>query len=376
MPWSTPTLKEVRSLVRDSIRGQLPGADATIPNSVLRVMSDTQGGLCHLVLQYIDWLSLQLLPDTAETEWLDRHGDIWLTNADGSQGRKMATFAEGTALATGDENSILPQFSQIFKSDVNGNRIGYQTMEQAVMLADAAVPVPVQALDPGAIGNCDPGDFLTLTAPPSPINSTMVVEAIAGGADEESDDDLRARVLKRIRQPPMGGDKTDYEQWALAVPGVTRAWCSPQEMGIGTVTLRFMMDQLRADNNGFPLSDDLDTVRSYIDTVRPVTTKDFWVLGPIPQPINVTIGNLNPDTTAARAEIIDSLDAMLLLRSAPGQTIFSAWVSYAIMSAPDVESFDLLDATDYVMPSNGHIAVLGDVYFTEVTDADTALAAA
>src|SRR4249920_808518 len=97
MPWSTPTLKLVRSQVRDFIRGSLPGADASVPNSVLRVMSDTQGALCHLNLQYLDWLALQLMPDTAETEWLDRHGDIWLTNADGSTGRKSPTLATGTA---------------------------------------------------------------------------------------------------------------------------------------------------------------------------------------------------------------------------------------------------------------------------------------
>ena len=78
MPWSTPTLRDVRSTIRDAITGRLPGADANVPNSVLRVLSDAMGALCHLTLQYIDWLALQLLPDTAETEWLDRHGQIWL----------------------------------------------------------------------------------------------------------------------------------------------------------------------------------------------------------------------------------------------------------------------------------------------------------
>src|SRR5215831_21162230 len=108
MPWSTPTLKDVRSQVRDLIRGQLPGADASVPNSVLRVMSDNQGALCHLTLQYIDWLSLQLLPDTSESEWLDRHGQIWLVNADGSKGRKQATFASGTASFTGVNGTPVP----------------------------------------------------------------------------------------------------------------------------------------------------------------------------------------------------------------------------------------------------------------------------
>src|SRR5262249_59815990 len=97
MPWSTPTWRAVRDLVRDAVNASLPGADANVPNSVLRVLSDNQGALCHLTLQYVDWLSLQLLPDTAETEWLDRHGQIWLVNADGSTGRKMATISTGTA---------------------------------------------------------------------------------------------------------------------------------------------------------------------------------------------------------------------------------------------------------------------------------------
>ena len=101
MPWQTPSLREVRGLVRDNVRASLPGADASIPNSVLRVLGDAQGGLCHLTLQYIDWLALQLLPDTAETEWLDRHGQIWLVNADGTKGRKQATFASGSATFTG-----------------------------------------------------------------------------------------------------------------------------------------------------------------------------------------------------------------------------------------------------------------------------------
>lgn len=110
MPWQTPTLSEVRSQVRDLIRGALPGADANVPNSVLRVLSDNQGALCHLTLQYIDWLALQLIPDTAETEWLDRHAYIWLVNADGSTGRKLATFAVGTATFVGPPaGAVVPQ---------------------------------------------------------------------------------------------------------------------------------------------------------------------------------------------------------------------------------------------------------------------------
>src|SRR3954469_21444160 len=99
MPWTTPSLRTVREMVRNDVTAALYGA-VLVGNSVLRVMSDAMAALAHLVLRFIDWLALQLLPDTAETEWLDRHGDIWLVNSDDSTGRKSATYAHGSATAT------------------------------------------------------------------------------------------------------------------------------------------------------------------------------------------------------------------------------------------------------------------------------------
>src|SRR5262245_8542540 len=271
MPWNTPPLSQVRSFVRDAIHGALPGSDATIPNSVLRVMSDAQGLLCHLTLQYIDWLALQLLPDTAEQEWLDRHGNIWLTNADGTTGRKLATLADGYALVTGTNGTVVPSGTPL----TYGN-LSYETTA-AFTIGAQPTEGPIRCLDAGTQGNRDPGTQLgTELAGVSEI--TVVV--VDGGTDTETDEDLRSRVLRRIRQPPMGGAAYDYEAWALAVPGVTRAWCAGTEQGIGTVMVRFMMDGLRADNGGFPLPSDVEDVRNYIDKVRPVTVKDFWVEAP------------------------------------------------------------------------------------------------
>src|SRR4249919_2765162 len=100
MPWTTPTLRTVRQTVRGEITTAL-GRASFIGNSVLRVMADAMAALAHLTLRYLDWLALQLLPDTAEHEWLDRHGDIWLVNADGTIGRKVATPAAGSVTMTG-----------------------------------------------------------------------------------------------------------------------------------------------------------------------------------------------------------------------------------------------------------------------------------
>jgi uncharacterized phage protein gp47/JayE len=362
MPWSTPTLFQVRSLVRDAIRGSLPGSDANVPNSVLRVLSDAQGALCHLTLQYIDWLALQLLPDTAETEWLDRHGHIWLTNADGSTGRKLATPAVGQAnFISTTSGAIVSTGTQL---NYAGTGIGYATTAD-ISLGPPGTPTagPIIALDPGKLGNLDAGAVLAVTTQLSgAVNSATVIH-LEGGTDDETDDELRARILKRIQQPPMGGDATDYEQWALAVPGVTRAWAAPSEMGIGTMTVRFLMDDLRASDDGWPTPADVNAVAAYIDQMRPVTVKDCFVVAPIKQYLDITISALVPDTEAAKAAIETSLDNMLLQMAAPGQTIYSAWVSYAIMNAANVQSFDLVTNTDYVMSSNGNMAVLGTILY-------------
>ena len=170
MPWNTPTLRDVRSLVRDAVNASLPGADANVPNSVLRVLSDNQGAICHLTLQYIDWLSLQLLPDSAETEWLDRHGQIWLVNADGSTGRKMATLASGQAQFQGlVDGTVIPAGTQL-QSAVGlpadyaspNSVVTFETLEDITTSANALVIGNIRAVDAGSFGNLPDGTGLAM----------------------------------------------------------------------------------------------------------------------------------------------------------------------------------------------------------------------
>ncbi|MCA1452122.1 baseplate J/gp47 family protein [Bradyrhizobium sp. BRP22] len=367
MPWETPALREVRSLVRDSIRASLPGADANVPNSVLRVLSDNQGALCHLTLQYIDWLALQLLPDTAETEWLDRHGQIWLVNADGSKGRKLATLAHGTARFVGD-GAVIPAHTQMQSgvampagSDSPYNVVTFETLED-IETSIGGVNGSIRALDPGSFGNLPADSPLSIYPPVPGVETIATVVAMTGGTDTETDEQLRDRILRRIQKPPMGGAVHDYEAWALAVPGVTRAWAGV-EMGIGTMTVRFLMDDLRAADDGWPQQEDIIAVADYIDKMRPVTVKDCFVLAPVKQFLDITIAELVPDTEEAKAEIEASVGEMLKVQAAPGQTIYAAWISYAIMNAPSVQSFRLVTDDDVVMQSVGHMAVLESIMY-------------
>lgn len=346
MTWQTPTLAELRRTNRDNLAAFLPGADANVPNAPMRVLSDQNAGGAHLNLLYLDWLAKNLLPDQAETVWLDRWADILFG------GRKAATFAAGTIAVTGSAGTVLPAGSIFTSADA----VQYQTGAAVNLSANASTPVAITALTQGAIGNRDAGTALSLSAAVGGVNAQASVLDLAGGADAESDDELRTRVLLRIRNPPMGGAKTDYEQWALSIAAVTRAWCSPLEMGVGTVTVRIMFDRLRASSNGFPTAVDLAIVQAYIDAVRPVCA-DVFVLAPIAYGLSIRILNLSTDTPSMRIAIEAAIRAMLAERAAPGATIYAAWVSAAISDVVGDGSFDLVFA-DAVMPSKGHMAVL------------------
>ena len=367
--WSTPTLATVRANNKAYIEGRLN--EPLIPNDLPRVLADVNAGNAHLNLQYLDWQANQLLPDTAQGAFLERWATIFLVNADGSKGRKAATYAGGTvSIVATVADTPLPAGS-ILSALYGSTTLTFQTTA-ATAIATTATPVPVRALQAGAASNLAVGSALSLAAAvPGISSSSALVVSLAGGTDQESDAALRVRVLFRIQQPPMGGDASDYVAWATGYPGVTRAWCSPLEQGAGTVTLRFMMDELRATSDpttsGFPLAADVAALQAYINTVRPVTSGAF-VVAPIPEPIPFTVAGLSPNTTATQAAIATSTAAAIVQRARPAyasngvaqaaQTIFAAWISDAVLAAAGVFSFDLQMA-DHVMPTKGSLAVPG-----------------
>jgi uncharacterized phage protein gp47/JayE len=356
MPWTTPTLSAVRGLTRDYVLSQL-GAKAMIPNSALRIMSDTMSGLANLAYLYLDWLAKQLLPDTAETVWLDRHGVIWLTNADGSKGRKAATYAKGTVQFAGTSNIVMPTGTVMG----GANGVSYQTTTDATVDLSGVGTATAVALTAGSIGNLPDGTLLALSPQNSAITSVTLLGDMAGGIDTETDDQLRERILFRIQNPPMGGDLSDYVAWAMAVPGVTRAWAAC-EIGPGTMTVRFLMDDAYPDNYGLPTQADINVVFDYIDSKRPVTVKDCFVFAPILFFYDITISKLVNDTPTTRGNIEMSIKDMEFARSQPGQTMYRSWVDEAISQSVGEETHEL-DFETTAVPAPGYMPVLGTVLY-------------
>jgi uncharacterized phage protein gp47/JayE len=256
----------------------------------------------------------------------------------------------------------VPLGSILANAPTTGVQTSYETLEELIIGLTPS-PVAIRALDPGVIGNMTASQIISFNPPLIGVDRSATVVVLSGGTDDETDDELRARVLQRIQEPPMGGDATDYVYWTTSVPGVTRAWSYPLEQGMGTVTTRFMMDHLRADNNGgFPLEEDVQAVEAFLDTKRPVAVKDVFVVAPIPFPISFTIHTLVVDNAATRQAIQDAVQTMLFEKAIPGSTIYASWIEAAIADAVGVDHFELVYTTT-AMPSPGHLAILGSIIY-------------
>ncbi len=348
MPFQRPDLSTLVTRTQADTAARLTGVDPALRRSLVGVLSAVRAGSVHGLYGYLDWLAKQLMPDTAELEHLERWASIWL-----QENRKAATAATGQASFTGLNGSAIPTGTLLLRAD----GLEYATTEEVLVAAGAAT-VPVQAVAAGVAGNADPGILLSLVSPVSGVQPQATATAgLTGGADAETDDSLRARLLLRIRKPVRGGALDDYVTWALTVPGVTRAWASAKELGANTVTLRFVMDGTYSD--GIPLAEDVATVQAVLDANRPVAAEPYAV-APIPKPLGLSI-RLTPDLASVRAAVEAELRDMLLAEAVPGGTILISHIREAISTALGETDHVLLSPTEDVVCATGELAVVGDI---------------
>lgn len=348
MPYDRPTLQTINSRIIGDIEASLAQTTPILPRSVLRVLGRVFAGAVHSNYGFLAWASKQLFPDTAESEYLDRWASIWGVT------RKQPEFASGNVTITGENGSSLLAGAHFI--GVNGQE--YEVITGATISGGTAT-VEVEATGSGSAGDLAAGNALTLVEPVAGINLGAVVASggIGGGADVESDDNLRARILARIRNPPQGGTATDYVAWALEVAGVTRAWAYEAYMGPGTVGVVFVSDD--APGGIIPTPELVAEVEAHIETLRPLCAQ-VYVLGPTPVTVDFTI-NLEPDYPEVRAAVEAALEAFIEESAGPGSTIAPSQISEVISGAAGEVSHVLVSPSSNVVMANNEIGVFGTI---------------
>lgn len=351
MPFQRPTLTELIDRVSNDISSRLIGSEgAVLRRSLAGILARSEAGAVHLLYGYLDWIATQAMPDTAIDEYLDRWASIWLT-----EGRKAAAFAGGVIPMAGIDDSVIVAGTMIQRPD----GVLYEVQADAT-IAGGTADVTVVCAVAGIDGNVAVGTRMTLLQPVAGVTSSaLLVDAITGGVDIESNDRLRERLLIRIRMPPQGGAEYDYVNWALDVAGVTRAWCTPQAFGIGTVGVVFVTDD---DPGGIiPDAGKIAEVQAYINARRPVTA-DVFVGAPAADPLDITI-KISPNTAAVQAAVTAELNDAILRDAEPGGTIYISRLREAASLATGETNNLFVSPTADVTHTPGQIAVGGTYTF-------------
>jgi uncharacterized phage protein gp47/JayE len=374
MPFTRPTLSDLRSRVAADITSGLPTADGLLRFSNLTILGKALAGLDHLNYGYLDWIAKQGTPFTSSGEFLQGWAALKKVYP------KAASQAGGAVTFPATAGAIINAGTEVVRAD----SATFTVQATVTTGAGGTVAVTVTADIAGDAGNTPVGSLMTLGSSIAGIQSSgAVTSVITGGADQEQDDSLFARMLSAYQSTPNGGSQNDYETWALAVPGVTRAWCSPNSFGAGTVVMYVMFDEANAAYQGFPqgtngisasdnrvtsanlaVGDQL-TVANSIFVEQPVTAMAY-VCAPIATPANFTITGLTGASTTTRAAIAAAITDVLLTQGAPlsdGSFVSLSDIDSAISAIASTKGFVITSPVANITNTLGHLPTLGVITY-------------
>jgi uncharacterized phage protein gp47/JayE len=223
--------------------------------------------------------------------------------------------------------------------------------------------LPVIAVIAGIFGNVPVATALTFETPIAGVSSsaTVATGGLAGGNDQETNAEVFDRYLLRLREPPEGGADQDYEGWALAVAGVTRAWTYRNELGLGTVVVRFVRD---LDVSIFPDAGEVAAVQAALAAKRP-TTAEVTAVAPTALTVAFTV-HVVPDNADTRAAVTAELVDLFARVAEPGDgagrgTVLLSAINTSVGVAEGVTDYTVTVPSASVVPSTGQLPVVGTI---------------
>lgn len=352
-----PTLTEIKNRHENDIKSEL-GISQLLIGSFLKAISNANAGAFSGLYGFLVNLSKIALPNKAIDNFLNDWALVYGIS------RSAATFAAGNVTFTGINGTTVPAGTLV----INADNISYQTTSLGV-IATGSVTLPVLALAPGAIGNVLAAAPLSILNPIAGIDSTVTAASggLTGGSDQETDDDLRNRIVARIQAPPHGGNQTDYEDWALSIAGIGKVWVLPLLNGAGSVGIYVATGD---NDNPVPDSGKVAEVLNYISAPnrKPVTAA-ITVNPPtlVPQDFEIRI---TPDTPEVRATVTASLKALIERERKPGVIVSSTVVGWTLLlsqireavstAAGEVDN-EVIDPAADITYDVGEIPTLGTI---------------
>ncbi len=304
---------------------------------------------------YCDWALRQCFPQTAVGSYLDSHGALrGLTRKGASCATGMLRFslsearADDVAIAAGTVCTTT-------------GLVRFATMQAAVIPAGSlSVDVPAQAETAGTAGNAAEGTVTVMVSAPAGVSACTNPAAFAGGTDEESDEDFRARVIASFARLPNGANAAFYESRALSHDGVASAQVIPRVNGIGTVGV------VIASQAGVPDDALIETVQADLDAVREIAV-DVTVSKPTAVTVDVTASITPVDgvSFSAAQAAADAAIRAYFTGERLGKPVYRAAVGGLIYGTGLVENYTLTSPSADLAAGQTQLPVLGTLTITE-----------
>lgn len=306
-----------------------------------------------------DFILRQMFPITAVGEYLDRHAQ--------SRGitRKPALKTTGTVQFYADADHlsdiVIPQGTVVADARTLKR---FTTDEAAVIrVGSEYVTVSVTAVEAGAASNSRGGNITVLVTPVAGVVSVYNGSVFVSGCDEESDEQLRERVIESFRNIANGTNAAYYKALAMSVDGVYSAGALGRVRGTGTVNVYICAE-------GGPVS---NTVLSKVQTLLSKQREmNVDVLACQAQEVDVSLYiMLKPksgyDFEEVKAQCLAALTSFINSRGI-GRNVLMSEISEILYHTKGVENyrFHQLYRTDYII-SPSQYAVTDRITIAEVS---------
>lgn len=182
----------------------------------------------------------------------------------------------------------------------------------------------------------------------------------------ESDEDIRARTLKKLSGTPTSGNADHYIQWCCSVPGVLRAKVLPLNRGAGTVDVVIVSTDGRA-----PDAEIIADAQAVVDEERPVGV-DAKVIAPVETTVNLSASvtlMYGAQLSAVEVQMKEELAAFLKEIALNTQTISYAKVLRLLLDCTgvaDVTGFTLNGSDESLTMEGNAVGVCGTLSLKEV----------
>lgn len=177
--------------------------------------------------------------------------------------RRQAKKATGQVIFIGKPGTVIPAGIRVSTVSDNGESgTIFLTKTNAEIGADGTAIVDIEAEEEGKQGNVAAGAIQLLLDKVDGIEKVTNLLATSGGTDREDDESLRQRILEKVRHPGASGNKSDYINWALEVPGVGGVRVIPLWDGPGTVKVVLLGTDKKPASQAI-----VDAVQKYIAPV-------------------------------------------------------------------------------------------------------------